>query len=176
MEEPDLLVQEPRTPRHPRLLRMLTGALVAAVVLGTTAAWLAGRHRAPAEAAALDRCIERAESAVRLAENKLGAMVRYVLPALGTVSHELDIDLYGLIRTQAVGLDRPVDEALSRCRTVELWPASVERRRARDAYVAYLEVELTRLRAVAANGRAYYKDYDEVHRLRQEAEDALSGL
>ena len=103
-------------------------------------------------------------------------MVRYVLPALGTVSVELDADLYGLIRRQAAGLDRPVSEALDRCRRVELWPTSVVRRQTRAAYVAFLEAELARVRAISADGRAYYRDYERVHRLKEEAADALSRL
>jgi hypothetical protein len=178
MQEPDLLVREPRPPRHPRLLRVLVLVLVVTTLLGATAVWLTGRYRAPEETAALQRCAARAETAVHLAETRLGSMVRYVLPALGTVSHELDTDLYGLIRTQAVGLDRPVTEALDRCRAVELWPAGRERRAARAAYVAFLEAEVARLRAIADDGRAYYEDedYDEVRRLRQEAQQALTGL
>ncbi len=178
LQQPELLVREPRPPRHPRLLRVLVMVLVLASLLGAAALWLTGRYRAPEETAALERCAARAETAVRLAETRLGSMVRYVLPALGTVSHELDTDLYGLIRTQAVGLDLPVTEALDRCRAVELWPVSRERRAARAAYVAFLEAEIGRLRAIAGDGRAYYEDedYDEVRRLRQEAQHALTGL
>lgn len=175
MEEPDVLVQEPRTPKHPRLLRMIAGALVVATLTGVGAAWLAGRYRAPGESAALDRCVVRAEAAVRLAETRLGSMVRYVSPALGTVSPDLDIDLYGLISTQADGLAPQVTETLNRCRDVELWPVSVARRRAQAAYVAFLEAEVARLRAISADGRAYYESYDEVRRLRQQAEEALSS-
>lgn len=176
MEEPDVLVHEPRSPQPSRALRILVVALVAATLLGATAVWVSGRYRAAEETAALDRCATRADEAARLAESRLGAMVRYVLPALGTVSQELDADLYGLIRRQAVGLDQPVAEALDRCRAVELWPASLDRERARAAYVAFLGAELARLRAVSGDGRAYYEDYDEVSRLRQEAQDALSAL
>lgn len=176
MEEPDVLVHEPRAHAHPRVLRMLAVGLVVATVIGGAAMWLTGRYRAPEEAAALDRCVTQAEAAVRLAETKLGSMVRYVSPALGTVSPELDTDLYGLISTQADGLHHPVTETMDRCRTVELWPTSGERRRARDAYVAFLEAQVARLRAIAADGRAYYGRYDEMYRLRQEARDALSTL
>jgi hypothetical protein len=159
-------------------MRFLVMVLVAVTMLGSTAVWLVARYRAPEETAALDRCATRAETAVQLAETRLGSMVRYVLPALGTVSAELDTELYGLIRSQAVGLDRPVTDALERCLAVELWPTSLERREARTAYVAFLEAEVARLRAISDDGRAYYadEDYNEVRRLRQEAQKALSGL
>lgn len=176
VEEPDVLVQEPRTTERPRWLRLLAAAVVVAVLLGAAATWLAGRYRAPEETTALNQCAAGAESAVRSAETRLGSMVRYVLPALGTVSLELDADLYGLIRRQAAGLDRPVSEALDRCRAVELWPTSVVRRQARAAYVAFLEAELARVRAISADGRAYYRNYDRVHRLQEEAADALARL
>lgn len=158
------------------MLRLLVAAVAVAVLLATAAAWSAGRYRAPEETTALNRCAAGAEIAVRSAETRLGSMVRYVLPALGTVSVELDADLYGLIGRQASGLDRPVSEALDRCRDVELWPTSVVRRQARAAYVAFLEAEIARVRAISADGRAYYRDYDRVHRLKEEAADALSRL
>jgi hypothetical protein len=176
VEEPDVLVHDPRTRELSPLLRPVAVAVVVVVLLGVTAAWSAGRLRSPEETAAVERCATRAESAARLAENRLGSMVRYVLPALGTVSVELDADLYGLIRRQAAGLDRPLTEALARCRDVELWPTSLVRRDAREAYVAFLEAELARVRAISGDGRAYYRDYDRVHRLKEEAQDALARL
>jgi hypothetical protein len=174
MEEPDVLVHEPRMPKHPRLLRVLVGALVVAVLLGASAVWMLGRSRAPGEAAALHRCVVRGEAAVQLAETKLGAMARYVAPVLGVVSADLDSRLYDLMQTRAADLDRPVAAALDRCRAVKLWPLSHERRTARAAFVAFLEVEVNRLRAISGDGQAYYEEYDQVRRLRQEWEHALA--
>lgn len=176
VQEPDVLVHQPRTRELPPVVRPIAVTVVVALVLGAVAVWSAGRLRAPEETAAVERCATRAESAVQLAENRLGSMVRYVLPALGTVSVELDADLYGLIRRQASGLDGPLAEALDHCRGVELWPTSLVRREARASYVAFLQAELARVRAISGDGRAYYRDYDRVHRLKEEAADALSRL
>lgn len=175
MTQRDVLVREPPAPRHPRLLRALAVALVVAAVLGAAGTWAAGRYRAPQESAALDRCVAEAETTVQLAETRLGAMARYVSPALGAVSAELDSDLYALIGTQAADLRGSVAATLERCRDVALWPTSLARRRVRAAHVMLLEAEVARLRAVATDGRAYYERYDEVYRLRQRARDVASG-
>jgi uncharacterized protein HemX len=162
---PEVLERAGTTGRRHRLTAV---ALVAILGLGLVAL-AEGARRAPAEEVALERCAERATSAVERAERRLSAMARYIAPQLGMATADLDAQLLQLVARQAPAARTSVDRSLRACRGVDVWPLNRDHRRVRAAYVDLLVAEQSRLQRIARDGRAFYDGYPQVRSLRDEA-------
>jgi hypothetical protein len=157
----------------PEVRRWPVVALVVLLVLVAAGGWAEGRRRAPAERSALAACAARADAATSRAEGQVAATASYIAPAFVTAEPGLRESMRGLLSRAADKGVEPVEEALVRCRSVELWPFNRSHDEARDAYVTYLVAERDRLHAIVRDGSAYAQGYTEVQRLGDAAEARL---
>ena len=149
-------------------------ALVVALLVVAVGGWAEGRRRAPDERAALTACAARADAATSHAERQVAATASYIAPAFVNANPGLSESMRGLLSRAAANVVEPIEEALARCRSVELWPFNRPHDETRDAYVTYLVAERDRLHAIVDDGSAYGQGYAEVQRLADTARARLN--
>jgi len=151
----------------------LPGVVAVAVLLVAGTAAVLDDRRGDAERSELARCARAAATALYQAENRLTAMARYIAPVVDPLRVSPTTDLYSLLSDAAKPSLPDVERAQALCLRVDVWWLHSGNRRARDGYVALLAAELDRLVRVVADGTAFYDGYDEIMRLRADAERAL---
>ncbi len=148
--------------------------LVTALVLVAAVGWAEGRRRAPDERAALAACAARADAVTSHAERQVAATASYIAPAFVNAKPGLSESMRGLLSRAAAEVVEPVEEALERCRSVELWPFNRSHDETRDAYLTYLAAERDRLQAIVDDGSSFGQGYAEVQRLADAARARLN--
>jgi len=160
-----------RRSRRPWLPLVLAAAVL--LVAGTAA--VLNDRRSDEERAELTRCARVAVTALYRAENRLTAMARYIAPVVDPLRVSPTTDLYSLLSDAAEPSLPDLEHAQELCRRIDVWWLHRDNRRARNGYVALLAAELDRLARVVADGTEFYDGYDEIMRLRADAERALRG-
>ena len=127
-------------------------AIVLLVLVGLSAGaadWQVRRH----EAVRVDRCVESAVSAVRVAGGRVSTMADYVRPSLPSVTPAVRRRLYEMISETARPGTVRVRRARALCDGVSLLPTHTRLRRTRADCVRLLTAELGYLAAVLGDGR-----------------------
>ena len=166
---------DPARTADPRRRRVtLTIALVLLLLAG--AAWWVDQSRVEREGGQLSSCVRSAESTAATAEGRVAMMREYVRPVIGNADETTQRGLYALVREQAqVGLPayRRVRDT---CADVPVSAWHEDLRRARTAYLTYLDTRLGLLESIARDGgRDLRVDAGEIPRLREAAFTALRG-
>ena len=186
----ELLGDEPArlTPRHesePEVLEADVGELwrpprwvLLVVVLATLAgavAWRADRQARAHESAALAVCQRELHNAVISADLQMVAVASNIRPELAATTGRKHAAVVGVMSGPARQLLPDAARADQLCRAVSIrpWHRSLTARR--DAATAYSGALVTRLRQVAADGRAYYHDDRALRRLRRAADLGVLG-
>jgi len=170
--EPELLDADPGDLWHPPwwlVLAVVVGALVAGL------AWYAdGRARAH-ETEALTTCRHELHDAVISSDLEMVAVAGDIRPSLREATGTRRDAVVALMSVPARRLLPDVVRADRLCRAVSVppWHASLKARR--DAATAYSAALEARLREVAADGNAYYRDDSSLRRLRKAADLGVFG-
>jgi hypothetical protein len=171
-DEPELLDAEPvRLWRPPRWVLVAVGL---AVLLGTLGWHADGRARAH-ESAALAACRQQLHDAVISSDLELVAAAGTIQPSLSSVTGPQRAALVAQISVPARRLLPQVVAADRRCRSVSVRPWHVSLRHGNAATTAYSAALVAKLRAVAADGDAYYDTDRSLRRLRRAADLGVFG-
>ncbi|MDN4160093.1 hypothetical protein [Nocardioides abyssi] len=165
MEQPEVLEQPGRAP-----VRRRTHLLLAAAAVLAVAGWAADHDLREQEERAVAGCREAATAATARTDASMAMIRAYVQPALLSVPEGSSQDgFFALVADEALEVAPRMDEALVRCRDVDVLPVHRALQRQRDAYVDHLAARADWLAEIAADGRAYYRDRPELNRLREAA-------
>lgn len=150
----------------PRPARRL---LLAAVVLVVTAGSVDAVLREQ-EGDAVAGCAAEARASVTEADRKQSFMADYLAPAFYTVPAEGGRESFYAMMAEQVDKTRPVLERARRaCADIQVapWHASLRERRA--AFRDYLDARIAWAERVAADGRVFYHDDEQLESLRDAA-------
>ncbi|MFL6134624.1 MAG: hypothetical protein ACJ72A_17600 [Nocardioidaceae bacterium] len=129
------------------------GAIVLVVLVAAVAAgadWEVRRH----ETVGIDRCVRGALGSVAVAESRVSMMTRYISPALGSSPpDDLRRGLLDMVSEAALPSVPLVRRARDRCDGVRVLATHTGARRTRADCLRMLDVELSYLAAVGADGR-----------------------
>lgn len=184
----DTPVRLPRKDRERELLDVDRGELwrpprwAVLVVLGVTVgllagglAWYAdGRARAH-ETAALAGCRDLLHDAVVSSDLEMMLVAGNIRPSLASTTGTKHAVVVSLMSVPARRLLPDVVRADRVCRSVSVRPWHFSLRSGRDAATAYSAALAAKLRQVAADGNAYYRDDRSLRRLRRAADLGVYG-
>jgi hypothetical protein len=165
--EHEVLDAEPRELWHVPWRIVLPVVLVAGLVVGGgNLAWHADQRDRHQESVALSACQRQLHVATIFSDLQLGQV------AIGVRAQTAQAALMSLparrVLPQVVSADRA-------CRSVSVRPWHFSLRSRRDAMAAYSSALAAKLRAVAADGRDYYRDDPSLRRLRRAADIGIIG-
>ena len=160
--------------RPPRWL-LVTAVLAVLTALLATPLWNADRRARVHEAAALDSCRRALRSASVSSDLEMTAVAGDLRPTLAVTTGRRHGAVLGVMSNPARDVLPAVVRADRLCRAVEVRPWHVALRSQQAAAAAYSSALVARLRAVVADGRAYFRSSAGLLRLRRAAGLGLLG-
>jgi hypothetical protein len=154
--------------------RWLVLAVLVAIVAGA-GGWYADREARVHEAAALAQCQRDLHAAVISSDLLIVAAVTNVRPVLATTTGRRHEALVASISIPARRLLPAVVGADRECRRVSVVPWHGSLRSRRDATTTYSGALAARVKAIAADGGAYYGHGAHLRRLRRHAQIGVFG-
>jgi hypothetical protein len=171
-DEREMLAAEPGPLWRPPRWMVVSVVLLALVA---TAGWYVDRQDRAREARALDVCRHELHNAVVFANLRLLTMADYLDPALGATSGVQRAHLADLMSQPAQSVLADVQRVDRDCRGVSVRPWHLSLASQRRATTAYADALASRMRAVAAQGRSYYRHDTGLSRLRRAADIGVIG-
>jgi hypothetical protein len=160
--------------RPPRWL-VVVAVLAVLVSLAAVPAWYAdGRARAH-ETAALDTCRRALRSAAVSSDLEMTMVADNLRPSLASSGSRKQKGVLRLMSNPARDVLPALVGADELCRAVSIRPWHLSLRARRDAATTYASALVARLREVAADGRAYFRDARSLRRLRRAADLGVLG-
>jgi hypothetical protein len=149
-------------------------AVVLAVLVGVLA-WNADRRARAHESQDLATCQQALHNAVITSDLQMVSVAVNIRPTLASTTGRKHAATLALMAWPARRVLPDVVRADQGCRALSIrpWHRSLEARR--DAAVAYSGALTAKLREVAADGRAYYRDDSALRRLRRAADIGVFG-
>jgi hypothetical protein len=171
----DLARPAPATPAERGRLSRRWPVLVVLAMVSAIVLYGIDQHDRDRELDALLGQVEQGQSAIRYSDARVHAMVQHTFPQLLSIRapSRVSANLWAVVQQTAA--DRLQPMRLRRDAIAELPVAAwhTDLRRARAAYLAYLDERIVVLRAVSSNLRALYQSRPLTQQLLAEARKAL---
>jgi hypothetical protein len=168
----EILDANPRDPWRPN--RWVLTAVVLAVAVSTLA-WYVDRQARARESEALTTCQKALHNAVISSDLQLMSIAANIAPVLASTKGRQHAAAAHVMSHPARQVLPEVLGADRLCRQVSVRPWHFALKTRRDAATAYSSALAARLRAVAADGRAFFQSDSALRRLRKAADIGVFG-